>query len=160
FRRLNTVFTIIGVTPQEFYGTVAGQEPDITVPLTMDAEVRGSQSCLGEFGCWWIAVMGRLKPHRTIDEARAELVAIRGPNISDGKYSLRQQWTVESASGGFGTLRRRFRKPLTILMGTVALVLLLACANLANLLLARSAARRREIAVRLAIGAGRGRVIR
>jgi predicted permease len=160
FRRLNTVFTIIGVTPREFYGAVAGQEPDITVPLTMDAEVRGGQSCLGQFGCWWIAVMGRLKPDRTAEQARAELVAIRGPNISDGKVWLSQLWTVEPASNGFGTLRRRFRDPLTILMGTVALVLLLACANLANLLLARSAVRRREIAVRLAIGARRGRVIR
>jgi predicted permease len=162
FRRLNTVFTIIGVMPAGFTGTVAGQDPDMTVPLTMDAEVRGAPSCLGEYGCWWISVMARVRDGRTPEQLRAELLAIRGPIISDAKASLgpASTWRIEDGSNGFGALRRRYGEPLWILMGTVGLVLLLACANLANLVLARSAVRQPEIVVRLAIGAGRGRIIR
>jgi predicted permease len=162
FRRLDTVFTIIGVTPPGFTGTVAGQDPDITVPLTMDAEVRGAPSCVGQYGCWWIVVMARLKPSFTPEQLLAELVAIRGWQISDAKVSLGPGsiWRVEDGGNGFGPLRRRYREPLWILMGMVGLVLLLACGNLANLVLARSAVRQPELMLRLAIGAGRGRIVR
>jgi predicted permease len=170
FRRLDTVFTIVGVTPREFFGTVVGKEPDITVPITMDAQVRGGQSFLNEPNYQWLSVMGRLKPGRGINQARAEakqvfanIVAADAASAeldSDRRGRLGEYVELQPGGNGFDNLRRRFAEPLTILMGTVALVLLLACANLANLLLAKSAARRREIAVRLAIGAGRGRVVR
>jgi predicted permease len=170
FRRLDTVFTIIGVTPPEFFGTVVGQEPDITVPITMDSQVRGGKSWLDEPNYGWISVMGRLKPGRSINQAEAEakklfanITAADAALAADDRGRrgrLGEYVELQPGGNGFDNLRRRFAEPLTILMGTVALVLLLACANLANLLLAKSAARRREIAVRLAIGAGRGRVVR
>ena len=170
FRRLDTVFTIVGVTPRDFFGTVVGKEPDIAVPITMDAQVRGGASWLHEPNYQWLSVMGRLKPGVGIDQARAEakkvfanIVAADAMSAeldSDRRGRLGEYVELQPGGNGFDNLRRRFAEPLTILMGTVALVLLLACANLANLLLAKSAARQREIAVRLAIGAGRSRVIR
>jgi predicted permease len=170
FRRLDTVFTIVGVTPRDFFGTVVGKEPDITVPITMDAQVRGGASWLHEPNYQWLSVMGRLKPGVGVNQARAEAKQVFANIIaadatsaeldSDRRGRLGEYVELQPGGNGFDNLRRRFAEPLTILMGTVALVLLLACANLANLLLAKSAARQREIAVRLAIGAGRGRVIR
>jgi predicted permease len=169
FRRLNTVFTIIGVTPRDFHGTVAGKEPDITVPLTMDAQVRGGKSWLNEPQYGWLSVMGRLMPGVRVKQAQAEarkafadIVASDATAESDADRRARLAEYLELASGGngFDDLRRRFAEPLEILMGTASLVLLLACANLTNLLLARGAARRREIATRLAIGASRSRVLR
>ena len=170
FRRLNTVFTIIGVTPREFFGTTVGREPDITVPLAMDAQVRGGTSWLNEPNYSWLSVMGRMKRGRTISQAEAEaktvfahiVAADSSPDEYDSERRARRNEYVELQPGGngFDELRRRFGEPLKILMGTVALLLLLACANLANLLLARAAGRQREIAVRLAVGAGRGRVVR
>jgi predicted permease len=170
FRRLDTVFTIVGVTPPEFFGVVVGREPDITVPIAMDAQVRGGKSWLDEPNYNWLSMMGRLKPGRSIKQAEAEAKNIF-TNITaadaalatedrDRRGRLGEYLRLQPGGNGFDNLRRRFAEPLTILMGTVALVLLLACANLANLLLAKSAVRRREIAVRLAIGAGRGRVVR
>jgi predicted permease len=170
FRRLDTVFTIVGVTPPEFFGTVVGQEPDITVPIAMDAQVRGGKSWLNEPNYGWISVMGRLKPGRSINQAQAEAKrafanivaadAVSAESDIDRRGRLGEYVGLQPGGNGFDNLRRRFAEPLAILMGTVALVLLLACANLANLLLAKSAVRRREIAVRLAIGAGRWRVVR
>jgi len=170
FRRLDTVFTIVGVTPRDFFGTVVGKEPDIAVPLTMDAQARGGKSFLNEPNYQWLSVMGRLKPGLGIGQAQAEAKkvfaniaaadAMSAELDSDRRGRLGEYVELQPGGNGFDNLRRRFAEPLIILMGTVALVLLLACANLANLLLAKSAARQREIAVRLAIGAGRGRVIR
>jgi len=170
FRRLDTVFTIVGVTPRDFFGTVVGNEPDISVPITMDAQVRGGASFLHEPNYQWLSVMGRLKPGRGINQAQAEAKqvfaniiaadAVSAELDSDRRGRLGEYVELHPGGNGFDNLRRRFAEPLTILMGTAALVLLLTCANLANLLLAKSAARQREIAVRLAIGAGRGRVIR
>jgi len=163
FRRLNTTFTIIGVTPPEFSGATLGEQPDITVPLSMDAEIRGGESWQDRPSTWWLNVMGRLKPGVGFEQARAEVrtvlttVATFSPSSRETPAEV---WKLEPGSSGFENLRRQFGQPLTILMGTVALVLLLACANLANLLLARSAVRQREIAVRLAVGAKRGRVVR
>jgi len=170
FRRLGTVFTIIGVLPREFSGTVVGKEPDITVPLTMDAQVRGGDSWLNEPNYGWLSVMGRLKPGRTMNQAQAEVKRIFA-NIAasdavsagwdrDRRARLTEYVELEPGGNGFDDLRRRFAAPLTILMGAAALVLVLACANLANLLLARSAARQLEIAIRQAVGAGRGRLVR
>jgi predicted permease len=170
FRRLDTVFTIIGVTPPAFFGTVVGREPDITVPLSMDAQVRGGESWLGFSSRSWLSVLGRLKPGVGLVQADSEVSTLFAGVIAEDvaaaasdterRGRLSEYVEVRPAGNGFDTLRRRFSEPLIILSTIAALALLLACANLANLLLARSSARQREIAVRLAVGAGRGRVVR
>jgi len=170
FRRLNTEFTIIGVMPRDFFGTVVGAEPDITVPLTMDAQVRGGDSWLSEPDYNWLSVMGRLRTGLGINQARAEARKVFANIVAadarkdqqdrDRRARLNDYVALAPGGNGFDDVRRQFGAPLIILMGTVALVLLLACANVANLLLAKSATRHAEIAVRLAIGAGRGRVVR
>jgi predicted permease len=169
FQLNRTVFTIIGVTPPEFFGVFVGHAPDITLPLGMDAVARG-ESWLGKPDFNWLSVMGRLRNGQSLAQAKAEVKAIfariaatdasRADTEQSRKVALAQRMELEPAGNGFDELRHQFSEPLAILMGVVALVLLIACANLANLLLAKSAARRREIAVRLAIGAGRGRLIR
>jgi putative ABC transport system permease protein len=170
FRLNRTAFRIIGVTPPEFHGVSVGEAPDMTFPLSMDCAVRGGGSWLPYDSRGWLSVMGRLRYGRSADTAQAEVSAIfsRVLQAEAGHYTkelfrkqiLAQHIQLRPAGNGFDELRQRFSEPLRILMGIVALVLLIACANLANLLLGRSAARRREMAVRLAIGAGRGRVIR
>ena len=170
FQLNQTVFTIIGVTPPGFTGVVAGRIPDITVPIAMDGEVRGGRSWLKSPNFNWLSVMGRLRNGQSLAQARSEVKTIFARMAADDAArtdkatlktaALAQRMELEPAGNGFDELRRRFSEPLGILMGVVALVLLIACANIANLLLAKAAARQREIAVRLAIGAGRGRVIR
>jgi predicted permease len=170
FRMKGTVFTIVGVTPPEFFGVAVGEAPDITFPLTLDAEVRGGGSWLPFEGRGWLQVIGRLGRGHTQAAAQAEAAILfarqvqlelqQAPNEFYRKQILSQRMRLEPAGNGLDTLRERFSEPLQILMGIVALVLLIACANLGNLLLGRASARRAEIGVRLAIGAGRGRVIR
>jgi predicted permease len=170
FRLNRTVFIIIGVTPPQFHGVVVGEAPDITFPLGVDAEVRGGESWLPYNGRGWLSVLGRLRRDQTIRTAQAGVTASFSRVIQAEaehqtkevfrKQALAQHILLQPAGNGFDSLRQRFSDPLWILMGIVALVLLIACANLSNLLLGRSAARRREIAVRLAMGAGRGRVVR
>ncbi len=165
FRRLKTTFTIVGVTPSSFYGATVGQEPDITVPLTMDAEVRGSDPrwpYLEQRDYWWLGVMGRLKPGVSIEQAQRELDAFHGEALTFWRVHMSKfnPGRLQPAANGFDSLRERFSQPLEVLLGTVVLVLLLACANLASLLLAKSSGRRHEIVMRLSIGASRGRIVR
>ncbi|HKE20765.1 MAG TPA: ABC transporter permease [Bryobacteraceae bacterium] len=159
------VFTIVGVTPPRFEGTRPGRDPDITLPLLMmlsDGQRR-------EDSLNMLSMMARLKPGVTVQQADAELQVLwqsfllRRATAVQEKYRpgfLRQRAGVLSAATGFNSLRNDYSVALLVLMCIVALVLLLACANLSGLLLARAASRQREISIRLAIGAGRGRLMR
>jgi len=162
-------FTIVGVMPPGFFGAEVGTKPDIWVPLWTSTQL-GEGGCMSSRSCWWLIVMARLKAGVLERQAQAVLAAMSPqvmreavpPNWSRSAQRKFLQWQLFAVPGanGWTFLRTRFSNPLAILMILVALVLLIACANLANLLLARSSARQREIAVRLAIGAGCSRIIR
>jgi len=165
-------FTIIGVTPPGFYGFEVGPKPDLWWPLRSVPLVFPSNQSLKLRGHWWLRVIGRLQAGATAAQARQELdavvkqhaaetIAVDPPRSESYLRYLRElRLEVESGANGWSTLRAQFKQPLQILMGAVGLVLLTACANVANLLLARASRRKKEIAIRLAIGAGRWRIIR
>jgi predicted permease len=168
-----TPMTIVGVAPQGFFGTQVGEKIDLYLPLLMANVPQRSKALavLQERGDWWLYVMGRLKPGVTRDQAAAELSLIFRRDLlanppfarsnTKGMEQLRQATVLLSdASAGLAGLRRRFAKPLYVLAGMAAVVLLIACTNLASLLSARAAARRKEIAIRLSMGAARRRLLR
>ena len=148
-------FTIVGVTPPEFFGTQPGRYVDVTAPLD-------AQSVTMPPNARWLYLVGRLAPGVSREQARAAL-RVRWTELMAAPSSpSRPPVTLELDSGaqGLNELRREFSVPLRILMATVGVVLLVACANLAGLLIARSSARQQEMAIRLSLGAGRGRVVR
>jgi predicted permease len=169
-RRLSVngiAFTIIGVMPREFSGPDVGIHFDVIVPLGDEALIRGSESMLPGRLTWWLEVMARRKPGQSLEQATATLRSVQ-PQIRQATLPpsyrpsledyLKEPFTLVSAVQGHSDLRQRYQQPLAIIMAVVCAVLLIACANIASLLLARSVARRRELVIRLALGASRGRL--
>jgi putative ABC transport system permease protein len=161
---------IVGVTPQKFTGVAVGESFDVSVPVCAVPNFDGVDDRIKSRRAWWLNSIGRLKPGTTLAQAAAQMNVISQAAMeqtlppdydADGaKHYMAYKLTATPAGTGFSQLRRESETGLWLLMGVSALVLLIACANIANLMLARASARDREIAVRLAMGASRGRVIR
>jgi predicted permease len=165
-----TVFAIVGVTPPGFSGTAPGHDPDVTFPLSMCAQVRKVRDWLTDSGINWLDVIGRLKPDVSLAQAQAETrvlfeewkrgQAAQQKDPRDQKLTLAEMLLLEPAPTGLNALRLRFAQPLVIGICMVGLLLLLACVNLSSLLLGRTFSRAREVSIRMAVGAGRHRLIR
>jgi predicted permease len=166
-----TLFTVIGVMPASFYGVdLNSTSPDMWLPITMQAEVMQQPLMLGGSNLYWIHMMARRKSDVSVASAQAwvsaqlqqSMAEHEGGQVTEARRKEIAQFSVELLPGGAGIsgLRAQYAAPLNVLMGIVAIVLLIACANLANFLLAKAAAREREFSTRLALGSSRARIVR
>ncbi len=162
-------FVISGITPSNFKGISVGDSFDVAVPICSEPVIHREESRLTVRHSWWLATIGRLKPGRSVAQATAQLNAISPailqetiPPFYDAegvKNYLAYRFAAYPASTGFSNLRRDSETPLWLLLGISGMVLLIACANLANLMLVRASARERQIAIRMALGATRAQLI-
>ena len=165
-------FTVIGVSAQSFNGISVGVSPDLRIPIMMNTQVRpDSRPVFNNRGSMWMSVIARLRPGVSVQQAQADadtifqiwrqpdIARIKGDTPDDRMFrSLHVQ--LESAKTGYSNLTRSYSQPLKVLMYMVGVVLLIACLNVANLLLARGVKRQKEVAIRLALGSGRLRLMR